>query len=79
MRNADYSRICGRKFFSKIGMKVYSTKKKYLDNSKDQQQRSAQADKMPVNQGQVQNHSAEENQVSYPDEDIHVDIPKSLE
>ncbi|GFO05636.1 reverse transcriptase [Plakobranchus ocellatus] len=39
-----------------------------LGNSKDQQQHSAETDKTLENQGQVQNHSAEEIHASDPDE-----------
>ncbi|GFO14282.1 hypothetical protein PoB_004078700 [Plakobranchus ocellatus] len=41
-------------------MNIDRAKMKCLDNSKEQQQRSAQLDKMWENQGQVQNYSAEE-------------------
>ncbi|GFN80458.1 reverse transcriptase [Plakobranchus ocellatus] len=51
-------------------MKIHRTKMKCLNNSKGQQQGSAQADKTLENQGQVENHSAEEIHASDPDEEF---------
>ncbi|GFO09934.1 reverse transcriptase [Plakobranchus ocellatus] len=64
----DYLCICGRRFCTEKGMKIHRTKMKCLDNSKDHQQRSAQADKTSESQGLEQNHSTEEIQASDPDE-----------
>ncbi|GFN83884.1 reverse transcriptase [Plakobranchus ocellatus] len=40
------------------------------DHSKDRLQRSAQSDRTSENQGQIQNHSAEEIHASDPDEEL---------
>ncbi|GFN76685.1 reverse transcriptase [Plakobranchus ocellatus] len=62
-----YPCICGRRFSTEKGMKIHRIQMKYLDNSKNRQQRSAQADKTLENQGQVQNHSAEKIHASDPE------------
>ncbi|GFN98102.1 reverse transcriptase [Plakobranchus ocellatus] len=49
--------ICGTNLSTKKGMKIHWTKVKCLDNSKNQQQCSVQADKTLENQGEVQNIS----------------------
>ncbi|GFN83108.1 reverse transcriptase [Plakobranchus ocellatus] len=52
------------------GMKIHRTEMKCLDNSKDQQQRSVQADQMSGNHGQIQNHITREIHASDPDEEF---------
>ncbi|GFO47321.1 reverse transcriptase [Plakobranchus ocellatus] len=56
----------GRRFSTEKNIKIHKTK--CLDISKNQQQRSVQADKKSENQSQAQNCSAEEIHFSGPDE-----------
>ncbi|GFO46650.1 reverse transcriptase [Plakobranchus ocellatus] len=53
----DYPCIWDRQFSTEKTMKIHRTKIKFLDNSKDQQERSAQADKTLENQGQSLHHA----------------------
>ncbi|GFO37206.1 reverse transcriptase [Plakobranchus ocellatus] len=69
-RTMDYPCICDRRFSTEKGMKIHRTKMKCLDNPKNRQQRSTQADETSENKGQVQNHSAEEIHASDPDEEF---------
>ncbi|GFO45238.1 transmembrane protein 2-like [Plakobranchus ocellatus] len=52
-----------------VGMRVSDLVWAYA-NSNDQQQRSAQSDRTSENQGQIQNHSAEESYASDPDNEF---------
>ncbi|GFO47353.1 reverse transcriptase [Plakobranchus ocellatus] len=62
----DYTCICGRRFSTEKGMKIHKTKMKCLDT----QRTGSSALFSQINQGQVQNHSAEEIHASDPDDEF---------
>ena len=62
--------VCGRRFATARGMKIHRTKKGCAETCLSKQQRSATADKTSENQGQDENHSAEDIHAFGSDEDF---------
>ena len=66
----DYPCVCGKRFSSQRGMKIHRTKMRCMSSSMNHEQRTASADKTSEDQGQVENHSAEDIQAYGTDEEL---------